>query len=77
MTSFGGPSFRDMTRVAGSSPQIWSDIFLTNKRLSGAIRVFARNLERFLSLLEDRKEEEVRSFLESMVRLKERLSREP
>ena len=26
-----GPSFRDMTRVAGSNPAIWADIFLTNR----------------------------------------------
>lgn len=25
-----GPSFRDMTRVAGSNPSIWTDIFLEN-----------------------------------------------
>ena len=26
-----GPSFRDMTRVAGSNPAIWGDIFATNR----------------------------------------------
>ncbi len=26
-----GPSFRDMTRVAGSNPAIWGDIFSTNR----------------------------------------------
>ncbi|MGN6202702.1 MAG: prephenate dehydrogenase/arogenate dehydrogenase family protein [Solirubrobacterales bacterium] len=26
-----GPSFRDMTRVAGSNPMIWADIFATNR----------------------------------------------
>ena len=26
-----GPSFRDMTRVAGSNPAIWADIFATNR----------------------------------------------
>ncbi len=26
-----GPSFRDTTRVAGSNPAIWGDIFLTNR----------------------------------------------
>lgn len=26
-----GPSFRDATRVAGSNPSIWSDIFTTNR----------------------------------------------
>lgn len=26
-----GPSFRDMTRVAGSNPPVWADIFATNR----------------------------------------------
>ena len=25
-----GPSFRDMTRVAGANPGIWTDIYLSN-----------------------------------------------
>jgi prephenate dehydrogenase len=28
--AYGGPSFRDLTRVAGSSPATWCDIFLAN-----------------------------------------------
>lgn len=28
-----GPSFRDMTRVAGSNPAIWTDIFISNSKI--------------------------------------------
>lgn len=73
---FGGPSFRDMTRVAGSSPRIWGDIFLTNRRLSETIRAFIRNLEHFLRLLESGREEEVYRFLEEIACLKEQLYRD-
>jgi prephenate dehydrogenase len=31
-----GPSFRDTTRVAGSNPAIWGDIFLTNREAVAA-----------------------------------------
>ncbi|MCS7242363.1 MAG: prephenate dehydrogenase/arogenate dehydrogenase family protein [Candidatus Caldatribacterium sp.] len=73
---FGGPSFRDMTRVAGSSPSVWGDIFLTNRRLPGVVRAFMENLEHFLYLLEHGEEEEVYRFLKQVTRLKERLYRD-
>uniref|UniRef100_A0A7V4DF25 Prephenate dehydrogenase n=1 Tax=Candidatus Caldatribacterium californiense TaxID=1454726 RepID=A0A7V4DF25_9BACT len=69
---FGGPSFQDMTRVAGSSPSVWVDIFLTNKKLLRAAREFLQNFEHFLSLLEEGRETEVLAFLQEMARLKER-----
>lgn len=73
---FGGPSFRDMTRIAGSSPRMWGDIFLTNRRLSATLRAFMKNLERFLRLLESGGEEEMYHFLEEVARLKEQLHRD-
>jgi len=34
-----GPSFRDLTRVAGSNPRVWTDIFMENRRwLAEALR---------------------------------------
>lgn len=71
--SFGGPSFRDMTRVAGSSPSIWVDVFLTNRRLPEIVLEFRRNLERFLILLEKQDEEGIRKFLEHMVLFRKEL----
>lgn len=46
-------SFRDMTRVAGSSPELWTDIFLHNKKeLSKAVKIFSKGLTSFQALLE-------------------------
>jgi prephenate dehydrogenase len=69
-----GPSFRDMTRVAGANTDIWTDIYRAN---SGAIveeiRVFRSELEQVERLLadgdvadwNDRAREDRRALLES------------
>jgi prephenate dehydrogenase len=45
MREFAGPSFRDLTRVAASSTEMWRDIFLANPRqLDGAITAFVATL---------------------------------
>ena len=41
-----GPSFRDMTRVAGANPAIWTDILLGNREaVRGQLRAFGRSLQ--------------------------------
>jgi prephenate dehydrogenase len=43
--AYGGPSFRDLTRVAGSSPATWCDIFLANAaQVDRAITAFIATL---------------------------------
>ncbi|MBK5221021.1 MAG: prephenate dehydrogenase/arogenate dehydrogenase family protein [Thermoleophilia bacterium] len=40
-----GPSFRDMTRVAGSNPAIWADIFASNRdAVADSVEALARRL---------------------------------
>ena len=42
-----GPSFRDMTRVAGANTEMWSDIYRANQAaIVEEIRAFRRELER-------------------------------
>src|SRR5918999_2304441 len=42
----GGPSFRDMTRVAGANTAMWSDIYLSNHTaIAAEIRRFRQELE--------------------------------
>ena len=44
-----GGSFRDMTRVAGSSPELWADIFLHNKKeLLKSVRNFNGVLDQLI-----------------------------
>ncbi|MDA8084316.1 MAG: prephenate dehydrogenase/arogenate dehydrogenase family protein [Nitrospiraceae bacterium] len=47
-----GQGFRDMTRIAGSSPELWRDISLMNRRnLVEMIEVFRRHLDSLSSYL--------------------------
>lgn len=49
-----GPSFRDMTRVAGSNPAVWADIFATNREaVADSVESVARRLEQAARLLRE------------------------
>jgi prephenate dehydrogenase len=69
-----GPSFRDMTRVAGANTAMWTDIYSANRAaIVEEIREFRRELERVEELLEaeqtatwnDRARDDRRALLES------------
>lgn len=54
-----GGSFRDMTRVAGSAPELWRDICMTNSaNISEAASVFRKFLDEGVSLTENKKAED-------------------
>ncbi len=47
-----GPSFRDTTRVAGSNPAIWADIFASNREaVAEAVDAVARRLREAAELI--------------------------
>jgi prephenate dehydrogenase len=59
-----GPSFRDLTRTAGSNPRVWTDIFMENRQwLSEACRVHIEGIEQIRRALEAGDEE----FLSEMI----------
>ena len=50
-----GPSFRDVTRVAGANPAIWTDIYLSNAdAIAQEIEALARGLADVAGILRDR-----------------------
>jgi prephenate dehydrogenase len=50
---FCGSGFRDTTRIAEGSPQVWSDIVLTNApALKSALKFFSQNLNDLAALIE-------------------------
>jgi prephenate dehydrogenase len=47
-----GPSFRDATRVAGSNPGIWADIFASNREaVADSVAAMARRLDAAAALI--------------------------
>lgn len=49
---YGGPGFRDATRIALSSPEMWRDISISNKEnLIKLIDIFRKNLETMKDML--------------------------
>lgn len=55
-----GPSFRELTRVAGANPVMWREVFLENREaLVAALRRLTRRIEQFCQDLEQGAEQEV------------------
>ena len=59
--SFAGPSFRDLTRVGASNPELWSDILAENAPALGeALGAFAGAMAQLGSEIKDRQSMEGR-----------------
>ena len=71
---FAGSSFRDLTRVAGSSPEVWLDIFLTNRdQIVLAIDEFLEGLQLMKDFIENEDEAGLMAFLSRVKKLKEQV----
>lgn len=66
-----GSGFRDMTRIAGSSPELWQDIILSNNNnLIDLIEKYIRELEELKADLEKNDEQKIFDFLAEAAELK-------
>ncbi len=71
---FIGGSFRDLTRVAESSPALWIDIFLNNKKnIIDTCQVFIDNLSSFQTMLENEDTIALGSYLNTAQKAKSKL----
>ena len=62
-TKFIGPSFRDVTRIAASSPELWTDIILSNRSaILRAASSYVEGLEATKELIERRDREGLLAF---------------
>jgi prephenate dehydrogenase len=69
-----GPSFKDLTRIAGANPAIWRDIFLDNREaLSQSLASVITEMQEFRDLLETADEECVVSAINTAAGFREEL----
>jgi len=63
--SLAGTGFRDFTRIAGGSPEMWRDIFISNKEaMLNEIDVFLPMLEKTRQMIEDSDADGLHAWLE-------------
>jgi prephenate dehydrogenase len=73
---FVGPGFRDTTRVAGGSPEMWHDIVKTNREaLLDELRACEGGLQDLIRQIEAGDFEGVRAWLEACARRRGELVR--
>jgi prephenate dehydrogenase len=64
--TYCGPGFRDTTRIAEGSPEVWHDIIQSNREcLAGELAEFKSALERVSSMVEKGDFDQLLKFLES------------
>ncbi len=69
-----GPSFRDLTRVAGSNRRVWTDIFLENRAaLLAALATFQEGLQEVLEALAANDAERLGESIARAARQRERM----
>jgi len=74
---FAGPGFRDATRIAASSPELWTEICLANKEtLLGVVKAYQQELKSFIKTFEKGKTDELCRIFAEAKALKE-ASNEP
>ncbi len=74
-TKFIGPSFRDVTRIAASSPELWTDILLSNRSaILRAASTYVEGLEGAKELLERRDRNALLDFFSKAQTLRSKLS---
>jgi len=66
-----GSGYRDMTRIAGSSPELWQDIIISNrKNLSELVNEYIAELKELQLNLENNEENKIYNFLASAAEIK-------
>ncbi|WP_026486141.1 prephenate dehydrogenase [Caldanaerobius polysaccharolyticus] len=74
LSEIAAGSFRDLTRVSSSSPEMWRDVCLRNKgKILDAIKAFEGELEHFKNILEEENGEKLGDFFSRAKNYRERV----
>ncbi|MCB1196085.1 prephenate dehydrogenase [bacterium] len=69
---YTGPGFRDTTRLAGGSPELWADIALTNKHnVLEHLNAINQQINTFLNILQKNDKDELVTYLSKAKKLRE------
>jgi prephenate dehydrogenase len=72
---YPGGGFKDFTRIAGSDPIMWRDIFLENwENVLKAIEAFEASLKNLKELIKSRNSQELTNYLRSAKDCRERIN---
>ncbi len=72
---FAGPGLRDLTRVAGGSADLWTEILMTNRdALAVPLKSLVSQLERLSGVLGTGDKKQLRSFLEAARQIRGKIS---
>lgn len=72
LISYAGSGFKDTTRIAKSSPELWTDIFVTNKEnILSFLESFTRKLKEIEQLISEENIKQLKTFLDSAKKLRE------
>lgn len=73
--AFSGAGFKDFTRIAASSPEMWRDIFLNNREnLVNMISRYQKNLEKLKRYIKDKDSKRLIKELEKAKAIRDRLN---
>ncbi|MFZ3065892.1 MAG: prephenate dehydrogenase/arogenate dehydrogenase family protein [Nitrospirota bacterium] len=73
--AFSGGGFKDFTRIAASSPEMWRDIFLNNREnLVNMISRYQKNLEKLKRYIKDKDSKRLIKELEKAKAIRDRLN---
>ncbi|MGB7848808.1 MAG: prephenate dehydrogenase dimerization domain-containing protein, partial [Candidatus Acidiferrum sp.] len=72
-----GPGFRDATRIASGSPELWTEILLSNAvAVQEHLHAFKRELEEAIILLSEKDAKKLQALLDDAKQNRDRLSPE-
>lgn len=72
ITHLGGPSFKDMCRIAKSNPKMWSGIFKQNRtNLLKSIELFQKELQECKQMIQKANTEELETWIKDANKLRE------
>jgi prephenate dehydrogenase len=64
---YAGGGFKDFTRIAGSDPTMWQDIFQTNqKNILTELRAFRRSIDRLIAIVEEGERQKLFTYFENV-----------